>query len=95
MSNENTNANNNDWAAREIGAMWKRDGQNQKYLSGKLKLPQNMGGHEVGVVMFTNRNKKQDNHPDFRLYLDSKYAPEGEGQTAQAATAQEATEDIL
>ena len=37
MSNDN-NTTNNDWSEREIGALWKRSGSNQKYLSGKLKM---------------------------------------------------------
>ena len=41
MSNsENTN---NDWKEREIGALWKRESSNQKYLSGKMKV----GGEEA------------------------------------------------
>ena len=90
MSEENKS--NNDWSAREIGAMWKKDGQNQKYLSGKIKLPGNLGGHELGVVMFTNRQKSADNQPDFRLYLDSRSVStddlEAEKQT-------EVVEDVL
>ena len=83
MSNESTT--NNEWQAREIGALWKKDGQNQKYLSGKIKLPQSLGGAEMGVVVFTNRHKAEgSNQPDFRLYLDSKSAPAEEAQTEQA-----------
>jgi uncharacterized protein (DUF736 family) len=89
MSNENTN----EWAAREIGALWKKEGQNQKYLSGKLKLPEQLGGGECGVVVFTNRHKNQDNHPDFRVYLDSK-SVNTDGSPAEQPAAQVA-EDIL
>ena len=39
------------------------------------------------------RHKNQDNHPDFRVYLDSKSAPSKEGQTEQAT--ETVAEDIL
>ena len=88
MSNsENTN---NDWKEREIGALWKRESSNQKYLSGKMKV----GGEEVGVVIFTNRYKEEGSkQPDFRVYLERKRADE-EAVTATAAqTSQE--DDLL
>lgn len=62
MSNENTS---NDWQEREIGALWKRSGSNQKYLSGKLKLAD---GSTLDVVIFSNKYKNADNQPDFRVY---------------------------
>lgn len=88
MSNsENTN---NDWKEREIGALWKRESSNQKYLSGKMKV----GGEEVGVVIFTNRYKEEGSkQPDFRVYLERKREDE-EAVTATAAqTSQE--DDLL
>ena len=94
MSNENTN----EWAAREIGALWKKEELNQKYLSGKLKLPDNLGDKkDLGVVVFTNRHKNQENHPDFRVYLDSKSVVTTEGQAEQPVEqpADQATEEIL
>ena len=58
MSNsENTN---NDWKEREIGALWKRESSNQKYLSGKVKV----NGEELGVVIFTNRYKNLQTDPE-------------------------------
>jgi uncharacterized protein (DUF736 family) len=84
----------NEWAAREIGALWKKEGQNQKYLSGKLKLPESLGGGECGVVVFTNRHKNQDNHPDFRVYLDSKSVSTDE-ETAKVDSTEQVAEGIL
>ena len=52
----NSENNTNDWKQREIGALWKRESSNQKYLSGKMKV----GGEELGVVIFTNRYKEDD-----------------------------------
>lgn len=85
MSNENTS---NDWQEREIGALWKRSGSNQKYLSGKLKLPD---GSSMDVVIFTNKYKKADNQPDFRVY---KGTPSNAQQT-QSNEAEAVEEGIL
>ena len=89
MSNsENTN---NDWKEREIGALWKRESSNQKYLSGKMKI----NGEEVGVVIFTNRYKEEGSkQPDFRVYLERKREEEGE-EAVTATAAQTSQEDDL
>jgi hypothetical protein len=63
MSTENTNNNNNEWREREMGALWKRQSQNGNttYLAGNLK--------GEGVVIFNNRNKKDNpKAPDFIVY---------------------------
>ena len=78
---------NNEWAEREIGAFWKREGKNQKYLTGKIK---NDDGSEQQVVVFSNKNKTKDNQPDFRVY---KSEPR---ETAQASTSSsQEQEDLL
>ena len=82
-----TQKNNNEWSEREIGAFWKREGKNQKYLTGKIK---NGDGTEQQVVVFSNKNKTKDNQPDFRVY---KSAPRESTETA-ASTPQE-QEDLL
>ena len=85
MSNSESN---NDWKEREIGALWKRESSNQKYLSGKMKV----GDEELGVVIFTNRYKEEGSkQPDFRVYLERKRDEE----PAAAATNQSSQEDDL
>ena len=79
---------NNEWAEREIGAFWKREGKNQKYLTGKIK---SSDGTEQQVVVFSNKNKTKDNQPDFRVY---KSEPRESTETAAAASTQE-QEDLL
>ena len=87
MSDNTETKKTNEWAEREIGALWKREGSNQKYLSGKLKVD----GKEVGVVVFTNRNKAEgSNQPDFRMYRDKPM----EKQETQQETQQE-QDDVL
>lgn len=83
MSDNTETKKTNEWAEREIGALWKREGSNQKYLSGKLKVD----GQEVGVVVFTNRNKAEgSNQPDFRMYRD---------KPMQKQEVQQEQEDVL
>ena len=50
----------NEWQESEIGALWKNEGRNQTYLTGKVG--------EQKVVIFSNKNKNKDNQPDFRVY---------------------------
>jgi hypothetical protein len=66
MSEQN---NKNDWAEREVGALWKKQSPTQKFLSGHIKIDDGMGGEEMlQVVIFNNKHKQKDNHPDFRIY---------------------------
>ena len=46
----------------EIGALWKKtSGKGTTYLSGKIDGRQ--------VVVFVNKDKKSDKHPDYRVLL--------------------------
>ena len=65
----NTENKNNDWSKREIGALWKKDGPTQKYLSGYLTVDEFGSKTKVNVVVFSNKNKSKDTAPDFRVYL--------------------------
>lgn len=69
ISNNNNNQKNNDWSKREIGALWKKDGPTQKYLSGYLTIDELGTQTKVNVVVFSNKNKSKDTAPDFRVYL--------------------------
>ena len=75
----------NDWEKREIGALWKREGKNQKYLSGHVKFSDEFGGErKLDVMIFANKSKKSENQPDFRIYFNDR-PPQKTGDT-QAAT---------
>ena len=66
----NTNKpQNNEWAKRELGALWKKDSAKGKYLSGYLNLNELGITEKVNVVLFSNKNKTKDTAPDFRIYL--------------------------
>ena len=67
MSTENKNEN--EWAKRELGALWKKESPTQKYLSGHVKIDDGMGGEEtLQLIIFANKQKQKENHPDFRIY---------------------------
>jgi len=68
MNTQNNNKNN-EWSKREIGALWKKDGPSQKYLSGYLTIDELGTQTKVNVVVFSNKNKSKDTAPDFRVYL--------------------------
>jgi uncharacterized protein (DUF736 family) len=70
--------NKSEWTEREIGAFWKRESPNQKFLSGKIEIE----GKKLEVVLFSNRFKEKDNQPDYRLYLsaDKQSKPEVSAQ---------------
>lgn len=81
---------NNEWADREIGALWKREGRNQKYLTGKMK---SADGSEQQVVIFSNKNKTKDNQPDFRVYKSEPRQQEEAAVSADQSSGEQ--EDLL
>lgn len=84
---ENTGSNNN----IEIGALWKKEGKSQKFLSGKINLKEVGYDKDVDVIVFTNKSKKSDRHPDLRIYLSRPRvegsAPQGVAKTQKQSAA--------
>lgn len=72
----------NEWQEREIGALWKNEGRNQTYLTGKVG--------DQKVVIFSNRNKNKDNQPDFRVYKS-----ETKQQDQQSAEPAQKEEELI
>jgi len=58
--------NKTDWSKRELGALWKKKSATQTYLTGHLSFED---GERINVVVFSNKNKKNDKAPDFRIYV--------------------------
>jgi uncharacterized protein (DUF736 family) len=72
--------NKTDWAKRDIGALWKREGKNQKYLSGYVKVEGS--DQEVKVVVFANKNKNDNERaPDYRIYISAPLETQGSAKT--------------
>ena len=85
MSNEQDQKT--DWQKRELGALWKKESPNQKYLTGHIK---DEGGNLQKVIIFSNKNKTKDNQPDFRVYKS-----EDRAKTEQSEVAAESEDDTL
>ena len=82
----NENKEKSEWSKRDIGALWKqisKSGSNMKYLSGHIKLGEDEFGadRKLKIMVFTN-DKKTENQPDFRIYLNEQ-AQEGESKESQ------------
>lgn len=84
---QNTNEQKNEWAKRDIGALWKREGQNQKYLSGYVKIDELGIEREVKIVVFSNKNKNNNEKaPDYRIYVSKPLETAAKQQVAATAT---------
>lgn len=96
MSNQNQNGQDNEWKERELGALWRRSGKNQKYLSGYIKVGDELEEKEVRLIVFTNKYKSENEKaPDFVIYestpMEGKPA---EAQTAKSQPKEEVEEDL-
>ena len=75
MSEENINeqiiteeetTSKSEWSKRELGALWRVDGEKQSYYSGEIK---DSDGNRTKIVCFPNSFKeKGSNQPDIRIY---------------------------
>jgi hypothetical protein len=97
--NKETVASQSDWKKRELGALWRRDGKTQKYLSGILKFGEFGTEQEIRVVVFTNKGKaKNEKAPDFIVYQETPREESSDEILDPAASTPEessATEDEL
>ena len=80
----------NDWDKKELGVLWSKKAKNtgDEYLSGVINL-KNVPGFsdvDVPVIIFSNKSKKEERHPDLRIYLSEKRAPRAADAKPKAAT---------
>lgn len=70
---------------QELGALWKRQGKNETYLTGYVS---DWDGSKRKIVVFSSKNKKNENQPDFRIYeslpLENR---SGTGETSEKPSA--------
>ena len=91
-----TNNQNNDWSKREVGALWLKQGSNQKYFSGHVKMTDDYGAETTQrLVVFSNKNKTKPNQPDFRIYLSKDREEQSEQQQAEPSQATQNTESTV
>lgn len=96
QNTENNENNDSKWRSRELGALWKRQGRNQNYLTGTLRIGDFGVEKEVRVVIFTNKNKaKNERAPDFIIYQseDVNATTENSAPAAKAPIATAAVEE--
>ena len=96
------NSQESKWRSRELGALWVRNGKNQKYLSGSVNIETMPGVTEtLKVVVFTNKNRdKNERAPDYVVYRSEdpveKVAQEAAQEVSSASSSekQEPSEEI-
>jgi uncharacterized protein (DUF736 family) len=93
----NATKTENKWDTRELGALWLKvsKDKSQKYMTGHINS--SLEG-KVDIVIFSNKEKKSDKSPDFRIYAsdraDNKQkALAGTAAPAPSSKAQSASED--
>ena len=69
----------NEWDIRKLGCLWKRKKKdsNESYLTGvlelaKLKALVATATEDIQLVGFSNKQKKEEKHPDVIIYLSEK-----------------------
>jgi hypothetical protein len=83
-----TNNEKTDWREREVGALWKKEGRNQKYLTGHVK---GEDGEMTKLVIFSNKHKNAENQPDFRIYRSEDRAAQGDTVAGVASSNEDDT----
>ena len=82
---------------QEVGALWKKESKNggQKYLAGHIIMEDDMGV-KTKVVVFANRDKKNERYPDFRILKAREYqAAQVSEESEELKTPQPVDEDVL
>lgn len=50
---------------KSIGALWQKQGERGVYMTGVIEVD----GKQVKLVVFPNSYKKEQKHPDWRIFL--------------------------
>jgi uncharacterized protein (DUF736 family) len=90
-----SNTKESEWKKRERGALWKKQGQSQNYLTGVIKSLDDMGQEvKSKVIVFANKNKTSENAPDFIIYESKDMNQSDEASTDSASTGSDTNEEI-
>jgi uncharacterized protein (DUF736 family) len=95
MNTTNTQNQTTKQNEQEIGALWKRTSKtgSQTYLSGHITVDELGSPRTYKVVVFSNRNKKNEKAPDFRIYLSRGAAESSQSATAKRTAAPEPSDN--
>lgn len=85
------------WERNELGALWRRKGKNQKYLSGFIKLGDELEEVRVDLMVFSNKHKKEgSNAPDFVIYKSDPPQKQNSGkQESTPKNEADGTEELM
>jgi hypothetical protein len=87
-----TNTSDNEWKQRELGALWRRSGKSQKYLSGYIKLGDELEEREVRLIVFTNKYKSENEKaPDFVIYESTPMEQSSKNETSASSQSSSST----
>ena len=88
--------NKTDWQKREVGALWKKESATQKFFSGHVKVDDYGEEKLLKVVVFSNRHKNKDSHPDFRIYTVEDQKPRSANkEQSETVSSEVETEEVL
>ena len=94
---DNKEEQKTDWKERELGALWRREGKQQNFLSGMIRIGDPLGADsvkEIKVVVFTNKGKsKNERAPDFIVYEDRPREDSAQSSTTADPSTPDATAD--
>lgn len=88
----------NKWDRREVGALWTKlsKDKSQKYMTGHIQT--SLEG-KIDIVIFSNKDKKSDKAPDFRVYIsdrgEKKETPAIQQPQKVAATSDDSDDGVL
>ena len=94
QESQTSNSQESKWRSRELGALWVRNGKNQKYLSGTVNIETMPGVTEsLKVVVFTNKNReKNEKAPDYVIYKSEDQVEQVAQQAASEVSSQKPEE---
>lgn len=52
---------------KSIGALWAKQSSKGEYFTGQLEL----NDEKIKIVVFKNNYKKEDKHPDWKIFLST------------------------
>ena len=73
------NGATSEWDKKELGVLWRKTSKREeKYLNGTLNL-KSLGfpDQDVPIIIFANKSKKKDTHPDLSIYLSERREASG------------------